>query len=86
MSTIPESPPPPPQLPRREQRSGCLTAIMVIVGLILLLPGLCAVIFGVGELSSSSTDPLIMALVTVGLILGGLGIGMIWTAIRGRLR
>ena len=86
MSTIPESPPPPPQLPQREQRSGCLTAIMVIVGLILLLPGLCAVIFGVGELSSSSTDPLIMALVTVGLILGGLGIGMIWTAIRGRLR
>jgi hypothetical protein len=28
----------------------------------------------------------IMALVTVGLILGGLGIGMIWTAIRRRLR
>jgi len=59
---------------------------MILAGLILLLPGLCAVIFGVGELGSSSTDPVIMALVTVGLILGGLGIGMIWTAIRGRLR
>ena len=80
MSTIPEPPPPP------AQRSGCLTAFMILAGLILLLPGLCAVIFGVGELSSSSTDPVIMALVTVGLILGGLGIGMIWTAIRGRLR
>jgi hypothetical protein len=83
MSTIPE-PPPRPSPPA--QRSGCLTAFMILAGLILLLPGLCAVIFGVGEFTSSSTDPVVMTLVTVGLILGAVGIGMIWTAIRGRAR
>ena len=31
------APPPPP-------RSGCATALMVIVGIILLLPGLCAIL------------------------------------------
>ena len=84
MSTIPESPPPPPQRPRREQRSGCLTAIMIIVGLILLLPGLCAVIFAVGEFTGSSVDPIVMFLVVIGLALAAIGVGMISSAIRGR--
>jgi hypothetical protein len=86
MSTIPEPPTSPPQPSSPAQRSGCLTAFMILAGLILLLPGLCAVIFGIGEFSSSSTDPVVMTLVTVGLILGAVGIGMIWTAIRGRAR
>lgn len=34
-----EGPPP-------SQRSGCLTAFMVITGLVLLLPGLCSLVFG----------------------------------------
>jgi hypothetical protein len=79
MSQTPELPPPPPQ-----QRSGCLTAFMIIAGLILLLPGLCALLFGFGEMTSSSTDPVVTLLVLIGLVLGGVGVGMIWTAIRGR--
>jgi hypothetical protein len=35
---------------------GCLTAFMVIVGVVLLLPGLCALVFGAGSLFSSSYD------------------------------
>ncbi len=57
---------------------------MIVAGLILLLPGLCAVIFGFAELSSSSTEPVVSLLVLIGLVLGGVGVGMIWSAIRGR--
>jgi hypothetical protein len=57
---------------------------MVIAGLILLLPGLCAVFFGANELTSWGTDPVVTLLVVIGLALGALGVGMIWAAIRGR--
>jgi hypothetical protein len=80
MSTLRESPPPP--LPP-QQRSGCATAFMVIAGIVLLLPGLCAVVFGVGTLTGSSYDPTVMLLVILGLILGFLGVLLIWNAIRG---
>jgi len=48
--SLPESP---PQLPPPHRNSGCATAILVVIGIILLLPGLCSLIamsgFGVGE-------------------------------------
>jgi hypothetical protein len=72
---------PPPPLPRRD---GCLTAIMVIIGIILLLPGLCAVFFGVGNLTSSSPDSFVTTLVMLGLLIGAGGIALIVAAIRGR--
>jgi hypothetical protein len=75
---------PPPMPPPSQQRSGCLVAFMIVTGLILLLPGLCALGFGYAELSSSSSDPLVSLLVLIGLVLGGVGVGMIWSAIRGR--
>ena len=40
---------------------------MVIAGLIMLLPGLCAIIFGVGSLTGSSMEPIVMFLVLLGL-------------------
>jgi hypothetical protein len=84
MSTVPETPPPaPPQLPLPAQRSGCLTALMVIAGLIMLLPGLCAIIFGVGSLTNSSMEPIVMVLVVLGLFVGFLGIMLIRAAVRG---
>jgi hypothetical protein len=71
-------PPPPP-------RSGCATAFMILVGAILLLPGLCALIFGGIALTDpkyiSSSD---VSFVMVGLLAGFIGILLIWTAIRGR--
>ena len=75
----PYLPPPPP--PRRD---GCLTAIMVIIGIILLLPGVCAVFFGVGNLTSSSPDSFVTTLVMLGLMIGAGGIALIVAAIRGR--
>jgi hypothetical protein len=80
MSTAPESLPPPPP---PAQRSGCLTALMVVAGLIMLLPGLCAVIFGVGSLTNSSIEPILMVLVLLGLFVGFLGIMLIRAAVKG---
>jgi hypothetical protein len=79
---VPESPLiPPPAIPPR--RHGCLTAFMVIVGVILLLPGVCALIFGFGTFTSSGSDPVVTALVTLGLLVALGGIFLIWAAIRG---
>ncbi|MBV9459586.1 MAG: hypothetical protein JO141_18995 [Bradyrhizobium sp.] len=76
-----DTPPPPPLPP--PQRHGCLTAIMVVVGLIMLLPGLCAVIVGVGSLTNSSLEPTVMVLVVLGLLVGFLGIMLIRAAANG---
>lgn len=82
--TPPSPPPASPPRPPREQRSGCLTAFMAIAGLILLLPGLCAIVFGYGELTSAGTEPIVTFLVTIGLVLGGVGVALLRSAIRGR--
>ena len=78
--------PPPPLPPQRAsppaQRDGCLTALMVIVGVILLRPGLCAIIFGVGNLTSPSPDSVVTMLVSIGLAIGAGGVLMIWAAVR----
>ena len=70
-------PPPPPG------RNGCLTALMVLVGIILLLPGLCALLFGGAGIFSGRVDPGIMPFVLVGLITGAVGVALIVSAIRG---
>jgi hypothetical protein len=81
---IPEAPPPiPPREPPPAQRDGCLTAIMVLVGVVLLLPGLCAIIFGVGNLTSSSPDSVVTMLVLLGLAIGAGGVLLMRAAIRG---
>jgi hypothetical protein len=86
MSTS-DVPPPPPPIPEPSglppPRSGCLTAFMVIVGVILLLPGLCAVIFGIGSLTSpGGFESAILPFVLVGLMVGAVGVLMIRWAIR----
>jgi len=67
--------PPPP-------RSGWMTAFMLIAGIILLLPGLCAVIFGAASLYSLQSD--FMPFVVVGLVVGAGGGALIRAALRGR--
>ena len=79
-STPPTQSPPPAAPPR----NGWLTALMVIVGIVLLLPGLCAIAFGVGSLGWSHPDPMITLLVLVGLAVGAGGVLLIRSAIRGR--
>jgi hypothetical protein len=79
-SLPPEIPPGPPPRPR-EESSGCLTAILIVIGIILLLPGLCSLIFVFGGLIKSAEDVwFVAALMTIGAI----GVALIWWAIRGR--
>jgi hypothetical protein len=56
---------------------------MVLFGIVLLLPGLCAVVFGVGNLGSSHAEPVITMLVLLGLLVGTGGVFLIRAAIRG---
>ena len=86
MSDTEISPPPPPGMPPPLPRSGCLTAFMVLVGIVLLLPGLCAVIFGVGSLTQSQYDSGFTPFILFGLLVGFGGIMLIRTAIRGSQR
>jgi hypothetical protein len=83
--TRPEPPVPPlPRPPPPQPRDGCLTAIMVLVGIVLLLPGLCAVIFGVASFSNGHPDPGFTPFVVIGLLVGFGGVMLIRSAIRGR--
>jgi hypothetical protein len=73
----------PPSMPEPAQRNGCLTAFMVVAGVVLLLPGLCALIFTVGSLSSpGGFDETFLSIVVVGLLAGAGGVAMIWWAVR----
>ncbi|MBR0715381.1 hypothetical protein [Bradyrhizobium liaoningense] len=75
----PAAPPVPPA------RGGCLTALMVICGVILLLPGLCAIVFGGISVSEGGRiDADIAPLVFLGLVVGAVGVALIWVAIKGR--
>ncbi|MGZ3311069.1 MAG: hypothetical protein ACXU8R_21380 [Xanthobacteraceae bacterium] len=80
---LPPDRPTPPVGPPPQPRNGCLTAIMVIIGIILLLPGLCAIIFGVGSMTGSHFDSGLMPFILVGLAVGAGGIMLIRAAIRG---
>jgi len=77
--TLPPSPAPPP-------RNGCLTAFMVVAGIVMLLPGLCALIFGFASLSETHFDSSLMPLIVLGLLVGFGGIMLIRAATRGGRR
>jgi hypothetical protein len=76
-------PPAPPRLPPPAQRNGCATAFMVIVGIILLLPGLCALLFAGASVIERSFPSDIVSFIVVGLLVGFVGVMMIRAAIRG---
>lgn len=82
--TPPPSPPVPPPAPTGK-RGGCLTALMAIFGIFMLLPGLCAMLFGgmsVVEDGKIAAD--IAPLVFLGIVVGIGGVALIWAAIKGR--
>ena len=85
--TSTDNPPPPPSLPPppMQKRSGCLTALMAIFGIILLLPGACALLFGGISISDRGRiDSDVAPLVFLGLVVGLGGVALIWAAIKGR--
>ena len=68
-------------------RNGFLTAFMVLAGLIMLVPGLCALGFGAsGLFSSEHYESGLTPFILVGLLVGFGGIMLIRAAIRGRRR
>ena len=82
-----DSRPTPPAVPPQIQqpRSGCLTALMAIAGIFMLLPGLCALLFGGMSVVEGGQIPSdIASLVFLGLVIGIGGVVMIWAAIVGR--
>ncbi|WP_375306333.1 hypothetical protein WI560_31890 [Bradyrhizobium sp. A11] len=82
-----DSSPTPPAVPPQIQqpRSGCLTALMAIAGIFMLLPGLCALLFGGMAVVDGGRIPSDMAsLVFLGLVIGIGGVVLIWAAIMGR--
>jgi len=82
MNANPEAPPQPPPRPP-QQRSGCATAVMVIFGVVLLLPGLCAILFGAVAISERSFPSDFLSFIVMGLLAGFAGVILIRVAIRG---
>ena len=82
--SVPQIPPSgPPAAPRRPQGlGGCLTAVLVVVGIVLLLPGLCSLIFM--GLAGGGGGGVIGLLWAVCLLIGVGGIILIQYAIRNR--
>jgi hypothetical protein len=83
-SDLPPTPPAPPVDPAvpPERRGGCLTALMVIIGIILLLPGACALIFGYVAIGNRDWPSDITGLIIFGLLIGAGGIWLIVRAFR----
>jgi hypothetical protein len=77
------NPPPAPSSTARTQRSGWITALMIIVGIILLLPGLCAVIFGGLALTEPRFDSGFVPFILFGVAMGIGGVFLIRAALRG---
>lgn len=71
---------PPPASPR----NGCLTALLLLVGVILLVPGVCGAFLVSYDWREVSTDQTAMLVSVVLMALGVCGIAMIWLAIRPR--
>jgi hypothetical protein len=64
--------PPPPPGPPRPRRHPVVSIIMVLVGLVLLLPGVCAIVFA-GSLGGDGGAPLaLLWLVCMAIGVGGL--------------
>ena len=72
-------PPPSGSTPPPHQPSGCITALIGLIGVVLLLPGLCALFFIGG---SSRLDSSLMLVVLVCFIVAIFGVLMIVAAIR----
>jgi uncharacterized membrane protein HdeD (DUF308 family) len=77
----PDIPPPSPTL----QHTGGEIA-MILIGFVLLLPGLCSLVLALGSISEwRSSDPILQALIGLWVlcfVVSGVGIALIWLARR----
>jgi hypothetical protein len=78
--TMSQLPPPQPAPPR----NGCLVALMVVAGILLLLPGLCAILMiGFDPAHTLGSREGVMSSLSFLAVSAG-GIALIWIALRGR--
>ena len=68
-----------PSLPPPPRRHPILSVLMVIVGLILLLPGVCALVFS----PMAVTDPSLLGLILICFAIAAGGVMLILSAVRG---
>jgi hypothetical protein len=80
------NPPPLPQRLPSQPGGGCGTVLMVLFGLILLLPGACAILFGIGSLKTGGIDSSLGGLIVFGLMLGAIGVLLLYTATKSQRR
>ena len=71
-------PPSPPPI----QRSGCMTALAIFAGIVLLLPGLCAILLAGLDPHEMLVDPGWLLLIVGMLAIGAGGVALIWWAVR----
>jgi hypothetical protein len=74
----------PPSAPR-PPRNPWVTALPILVGVVLLLPGLCSLIFSAMLLTDAGSlglEPGIQLLLFLCFVVGACGVGLIWFAIR----
>jgi uncharacterized membrane protein HdeD (DUF308 family) len=71
-----------PAPPSSPARSGWLTALMLIAGIVLLLPGLCALFFGYVALTERSWPSSFTSFIGLGLLIGAGGVAVIVRAFR----
>ena len=78
MSGSPYTPPAPPP----HERNGCMTVITVGIGVLLLLPGICALIIAGFDPKEALGDPTTLIAFLTFLALGAGGVALIWRALR----
>ncbi|MBR0698414.1 hypothetical protein ML401_00500 [Bradyrhizobium sp. 62B] len=61
-------------------RSGCVTAFMVMCGVILLLPGICALIFAFDQTQSSHFDTRFIPVLVLAMLVAFAGVMLIRAA------
>ncbi|WP_249159333.1 hypothetical protein [Bradyrhizobium tropiciagri] len=59
---------------------------MAVLGAILLLPGLCAILFMIGASKTGGIDRMLGGPIVFGLLLGAIGVLLIYTAITSQKR
>ncbi len=80
MSQLSTPPPPPPSPP--PARSGCLTALMIGAGIVMLLPGVCGVLIVTFDPQHALGDQTtLLACIGLFAVAAG-GIALIWAAVR----
>lgn len=84
MSDTTPSAPPDPTPPSGGGGSGCATALMIVGGIVMLLPGICAIILAGLDPHEMMVDPNVMLALLGMLAIGAGGVALIWWAVRRR--